>query len=48
MPNKVAVRALQKLVIAGFLGIYFLSGFSALLYQVIWQRMLAFFSGSDL
>jgi len=39
---------IDTLVVAGFLGIYFLSGFSALLYQVIWQRMLAIFSGSDL
>ena len=31
-----------------FLAIYFLSGFSALVYQVVWQRMLAIFSGSDL
>jgi predicted membrane-bound spermidine synthase len=27
--------------------LFFLSGFSALLYQVIWQRMLALFSGAD-
>ncbi|MDV2996553.1 MAG: Polyamine aminopropyltransferase [Chroococcidiopsis sp. SAG 2025] len=27
--------------------IYFLSGFTALLYQVVWQRMLGLFSGSD-
>ncbi|MBO9380952.1 MAG: spermidine synthase [Roseiflexus sp.] len=27
--------------------IFFASGFSALLYQVIWQRMLGFFSGAD-
>lgn len=29
------------------LAIFFASGFSALLYQVIWQRMLGFFSGAD-
>jgi predicted membrane-bound spermidine synthase len=28
-------------------GAYFLSGFSALLYQVVWQRLLGLFSGSD-
>ena len=28
-------------------GLFFLSGFSALLYQVAWQRMLGLFSGSD-
>jgi predicted membrane-bound spermidine synthase len=27
--------------------VFFLSGFSALLYQVVWQRMLSFFSGAD-
>jgi spermidine synthase len=27
--------------------LFFVSGFAALLYQVIWQRMLAFFSGAD-
>lgn len=27
--------------------IFFISGFSALLYQVIWQRLLGLFSGSD-
>ena len=27
--------------------LFFLSGFSALLYQVVWQRMLAIFSGVD-
>ena len=27
--------------------VYFLSGFTALLYQVVWQRMLGLFSGSD-
>ncbi|ELR96668.1 fused MFS/spermidine synthase [Gloeocapsa sp. PCC 73106] len=27
--------------------LYFISGFTALLYQVVWQRMLGLFSGSD-
>ncbi len=27
--------------------VFFLSGVAALLYQVVWQRMLAFFSGTD-
>ncbi len=27
--------------------LFFLSGFAALLYQVIWQRMLVFYTGSD-
>jgi spermidine synthase len=38
----------RALIVLVFLAIYFLSGFSALLYQVIWHRMLAIFSGSDL
>jgi predicted membrane-bound spermidine synthase len=29
------------------LGLFFLSGFSALLYQVVWQRMLGCFAGVD-
>lgn len=29
------------------LSAFFISGFSALLYQVVWQRMLGLFSGSD-
>jgi spermidine synthase len=41
-------RFAETLVTGAFLSIYFLSGFSALLYQVVWQRMLAIFSGSDL
>src|SRR2546429_6507780 len=27
--------------------VFFASGFTALLYQVIWQRLLVFFSGAD-
>src|SRR5256714_11514095 len=27
--------------------VFFASGFAALLYQVIWQRLLVFFSGAD-
>jgi spermidine synthase len=30
------------------LGIFFVSGFAALLYQVIWQRLLVIFSGADI
>ena len=29
------------------LAMFFISGFTALLYQVVWQRMLGLFSGSD-
>src|SRR5262245_10307274 len=28
--------------------LFFCSGFAALLYQVVWQRLLAIFSGADL
>ena len=34
-------------MIALALAVFFLSGFAALLYQVIWQRMLVMFSGAD-
>ena len=27
--------------------LFFLSGFAALLYQVVWQRLLVFYTGSD-
>jgi predicted MFS family arabinose efflux permease len=27
--------------------LFFLSGFTALLYQVVWQRLLGLFSGAD-
>ena len=27
--------------------VFFVSGFAALLYQIIWQRMLSFFGGAD-
>ena len=37
----------EQLVSVVALIIFFASGFSALLYQVIWQRMLGFFSGAD-
>ena len=30
-----------------FLAVFFLSGFAALLYQSVWQRLLTFFSGAD-
>jgi spermidine synthase len=34
-------------MIASALLVFFLSGFAALLYQVIWQRMLVMFTGAD-
>lgn len=36
-----------RLTLPAALGAFFLSGFAALLYQVVWQRMLVFFSGAD-
>ncbi len=30
-----------------FLPVFFASGFAALAYQIVWQRLLAFFSGAD-
>jgi spermidine synthase len=34
-------------VLPAIFAIFFVSGFTALLYQVVWQRMLGLFSGSD-
>ena len=34
-------------ILAFVLLLFFASGFAALLYQTIWQRMLGFFSGVD-
>ncbi|MBZ0308254.1 MAG: spermidine synthase [Anaerolineae bacterium] len=39
--------SIRRGVVNGLVGVFFLSGFSALLYQVVWQRMLGLFSGSD-
>lgn len=41
------MRLLPRFAFPGVLFLFFLSGFSALLYQVIWQRMLGFFAGVD-
>lgn len=38
---------LDKFVITFVFILFFVSGFAALLYQVIWQRILAIFSGAD-
>ena len=37
----------QQVILAFVLLLFFASGFSAILYQTIWQRMLGFFSGVD-
>ncbi|MEZ0539541.1 fused MFS/spermidine synthase [Fibrella arboris] len=37
----------QSFAILGLLLLFFLSGFAALLYQIIWQRLLVFYTGSD-
>jgi predicted membrane-bound spermidine synthase len=39
--------ARQRAALALLLALFFASGFAALLYQVIWQRLLAIFSGAD-
>ena len=45
---KTADRLSSKIQATPFLFVlYFISGFTALLYQVAWQRMLGLFSGSD-
>src|SRR5688572_5669201 len=43
-------QARHELTLAGFafMVLFFLSGFAALLYQVVWQRMLTFFGGADI
>jgi spermidine synthase len=40
----------RSFTIAGFvfLTLFFVSGFAALLYQIVWQRMLTFFGGADI
>jgi predicted membrane-bound spermidine synthase len=37
----------SRAALAVVLGVFFASGFAALLYQVVWQRLLALFSGAD-
>jgi hypothetical protein len=38
----------MSLVRGVFLAVFCASGFVALLYQIIWQRMLTFFGGAEL
>src|SRR5687767_14798856 len=42
-----AARSLRASTLPVTLLVFFLSGFAALLYQVIWQRLLVIFSGAD-
>ncbi|MBC8151376.1 MAG: fused MFS/spermidine synthase, partial [Bacteroidetes bacterium] len=42
-----ATRPRLSLSVFSLLSLFFLSGFAALLYQVIWQRLLVFYTGSD-
>ena len=42
-----ATRSLRASTLPVTLLVFFLSGFAALLYQVIWQRLLVIFSGAD-
>lgn len=37
----------DRRMVVGLSLVFFVSGFAALLYQVVWQRMLGLFSGSD-
>lgn len=46
-PSRQTPRAAPPWAIAILFATFFSSGFAALLYQVIWQRMLALFSGAD-
>lgn len=39
--------SIRRGVVNVLVSAFFISGFSALLYQVVWQRMLGLFSGSD-
>src|SRR5262245_103643 len=49
LSNDAAGEHERSFTIAGFvfLTLFFVSGFAALLYQIIWQRMLTFFGGAD-
>jgi predicted membrane-bound spermidine synthase len=38
---------MRPVIVALSLAVFFVSGFAALLYQVVWQRLLAMFSGAD-
>lgn len=46
MDKQRSVVKISGAVVALFV-VFFVSGFTALLYQVVWQRMLGLFSGSD-
>jgi len=49
LSNDAAGEPERSITIAGFvfLILFFVSGFAALLYQIVWQRMLTFFGGAD-
>jgi len=44
----ISVQIPKRFALLFALAIFFTSGFAALLYQVIWQRLLGIFSGVDL
>ncbi|OKH22352.1 spermine synthase [Hydrococcus rivularis NIES-593] len=46
LPSKTST-ATTTWALPALFAIFFISGFTALLYQVVWQRMLGLFSGSD-
>jgi len=45
--SEYGAQPLSRTIVRSLLGLFFLSGFAALLYQVVWQRMLVFYTGSD-
>ena len=47
MPSSRPATGPERRAFAVLLAVFFASGFAALLYQVIWQRLLAIFSGAD-
>lgn len=47
MLHRSAANLARRRVLSALYAVFFASGFSALLYQTTWQRMLALFAGSD-
>lgn len=45
--SRISVNTEGKVIVPFVFLLFFISGFAALLYQVIWQRVLAIFSGAD-
>ncbi len=47
MPHQSVAAQPRSFLSLSVLVLFFLSGFAALLYQVVWQRLLVFYTGSD-